>query len=131
MAKVTEIARINGRAYGVAFVVCRNSEVARLALELEDNEVALSMMDSAGREISDAGFDFDYCSDFRAYNGGPRVGLVDAIYYVADLSYEGEIAPPDADCDLEDWRETWQRGAGSTEIPAEVKALVDAVLAEV
>lgn len=128
MATITEIARVNGTAYGVKFVVCSNAEVAGLALELDDHDDALPIMQDVARAISHAGYDYDRCSDFRAYNGGPRVGLVDAIFYVADLEFEGDVKPADADCDLGDWRVTWQRGAGAVAIPKEIEAMADAVV---
>lgn len=119
---ITELARINGTAYGVKFTVCRNAEVAGLALEVESDD-ALAKMNHAGRAISDAGFDYEFCSDFRAYNGGPRKSIVEAVFYTADvIQTEGE-----AD-ELDDWKATWQRGAGATEIPASVLAQADEVV---
>lgn len=124
MAQVREVARVNDVAYGVAMVVCRNGEVARLAMDLDDEAAALYRMDAAGRAITDAGYDYDWCADFRAYNGGPRTGLVDAVYYVADV-YEAAGDEPE---ELSDWRRTWQRGAGAVAIPAAVVAAVESVV---
>lgn len=123
MTDIREVARIGNVAWGVTFVVCRNAEVAGLALELDDHDDALHMMDSAGRAISDAGFDYEWCGDFRAYNGGPLTGLVDAIYYVANVvETEGEVD------ELDNWSKVWERGAGATVIPAIVRAKVEEVI---
>lgn len=122
MARITEVARLDGMAYGVYFVVCGNGEVAGEKLGVEDREKALRMMTYAALEVGDSGYDFERCGDFRAYNGGPRRDLVEAIYCVADLD---DDETPEADLD---WRETWQRGAGATEIPSEVSAIAEKVI---
>lgn len=119
MARITEVARIDGKAYGVSFVVCNNGEVARLALNLEHESDAITAMHAEARKLAEAGFDYVYESSFQAYNGGPRVNLVDAVYYVADIFEDDE---------LDEWRKTWQRGAGATQIPAEVTAKVEAIV---
>lgn len=120
MTRITEIGRVENTAYGVSFVVCSNAEVVRHMFDCDDDDQARAITDAAGRAISDAGCDYERCSDFLAYNGGPRTGLVDAIVYVADVDDDGER--------FGKWRATWQRGAGATAIPAEIQAKIDAVI---
>jgi hypothetical protein len=126
MARITEIGRDETKAYGVTYVVCGNAEVLRLGLDAQDDDAAILAARRACEAIADAGYDYRRESSFAAYNGGPRTGLIEAIYHVADIEIEA-YADGDTEEVLGAWRATWQRGAGATPIPADLVAKADAV----
>lgn len=124
--KITEVGRDEAKVYGVAYVVCSNAEVLRLALEAVDDDAAMEAARAACESILQSGYDYERESSFAAYNGGPRVGVIEALWYVADIEIE-EYDDGDTEEVLGEWRLTWQRGAGATVIPPDLIAKVDEV----
>lgn len=105
--------------FGVRFYVCGNVEVIRDRTELSEGELAAA--DSAARAILAAGYDYERVSDFRAYNGGPRGGLIDAQWYAAVL-FDLEEGETEREADA--WRAVPER-----DVPDEVRAMLEPVLA--
>jgi hypothetical protein len=137
MATIIEVGRDGNTVYGVAFTVCSNAEVIgnRTAGHDESGngwrEEAGQAESAAVSVIHAAGYDYERCGDFRAYNGGPRRGLVEADWFVADIEIVTDENDDDGEVGEEvvgAWRATWQQGAGATIIPADLVAEVEVVL---
>jgi hypothetical protein len=92
MSMIQSIGRIE---FGVRFVVCSNAEVIGLQTVGQDQtgngweDEAREASSAACRVLDEAGFFCDTESSFRAYNGGVRRSLVDAVYYVAEIDEDG------------------------------------------
>lgn len=125
MSEFIEIGRVGSTAYGVRFVICGNQEtfLDNLGFGLEANYAAQKAADAAMEEgksaITKAGFFYRIVREFRAYHGGPHVGIFEPEYAVADVDESGDVG---------EWRRTWQKGAGATPIPANISEVADAVI---
>lgn len=85
-ANITEL---SDERYGVYYVVCGNTEVVENRLDFGDeadadaDDVSESIRAAIG-EVCGAGYDYYEESDFRAYNGGSRKYLVEAVIFERD-----------------------------------------------
>jgi hypothetical protein len=108
--------------FGVRFVVCDNAEVIGLRTVGQDQsgngwkEEARAAAAEAARIIDLAGFDYKYESNFRAYNGGSRQSLVDAVFFSAEIDDDGVRGP---------WSEERY-----SEVPASMRARANAISAK-
>lgn len=90
-SRITEVGRANGKVYGVKIYVCGNAEVIANATVGSDpsgngwKDEARSAVGAATSIILDARLDYELVSDFRAYNGGPRKGLVESAWFEAEV----------------------------------------------
>lgn len=129
-AIITEIGRDDAYAYGVAFYICRNAEVIAAGTIGEADESgngwegeAAEAFEAATAAVTEAGYDYEPVSDFRAYNGGPRKGLVESAWFRAEILEETE----DEAEDFGEWEPIWLAGLGAADVPAHMVAAVGTI----
>lgn len=95
--QIQEVSNDGQFAYGLAFVICSNTEVIVdwLGGDIEGNDkeiIAKRAFDAASKLIRREKFDSDQERSFRAYNGGPLRALVVPKFFRAELDEEGDYS---------------------------------------